>query len=84
MWSLPARVCTRELLSIGLDDFEVMTIPGHFWLDEASADQNLASPISEMHWYTVDLYKLLIQLAAATTTSLNGGHLFVQSFPRAR
>lgn len=39
MWQEPALASMRRLLALGLNDFDVLAVPGHLWHDELSAEQ---------------------------------------------
>jgi sugar phosphate isomerase/epimerase len=42
MWSEPARSALLKMQRLGLNDFDVILVPGHLWHDELSAGQRSA------------------------------------------
>ena len=39
MWRTPALDAMRELRAVGLNDFDILAVPGHLWPDDLDTAQ---------------------------------------------
>lgn len=42
MWTLPALTAMRQLQELGLNDFDILTVPGHLWPPDLSSGERRA------------------------------------------